>query len=257
MADTTFDKYKSSGYYGATNIVTLQEQLAQYAVDDESLRKQAQAQYQPTYDSTRLSYQNQLGELTAGQDAQIRQINQSYDKSLGTLNSSLLKRGLGRSSLVGTMGVALENQRAQAIGDKTTEYLAQQNSINSQIQQLDASYAQQIEARINELREANKTAATQLQLQIAELQYNGYLAYMANQKSKSSSGGGSSRSRSSNKSSVTPLAPDVVDEPIKSSWDEKFAAVSASMSSAPGRTQTTTSSLSSGSLRHASRITRK
>ncbi len=192
----SFDKYKNSGFYKATNISTLQEQLAQYAVDDATLRQQAQALYQPTYDATKLSYQNQLAELMTGQESQLRQINQSYDKGLNTLNNNLLKRGFGRSSLVATQGVAMENQRAQAIGDKTSEYLAQQRSIGSQIQQLDASYAQQIEARINELRTQNQTAATQLQLQIAELQYNGYLAYMANQK-KSSGGGGSSKSSGS------------------------------------------------------------
>jgi hypothetical protein len=204
----SFDKYKNSGFYKATNIATLQEQLAQYAVDDATLRQQAQALYQPTYDATKLSYQNQLAELMTGQESQLRQINQSYDKGLNTLNNNLLKRGLGRSSLVATQGVAMENQRAQAIGDKTSEYLAQQRSISSQIQQLDASYAQQIEARINELRTQNQTAATQLQLQIAELQYNGYLAYMANQ--KKSSGGGSSKS-SGSKISVTNPGGDVDD----------------------------------------------
>jgi hypothetical protein len=192
----SFDKYLSSGYYKATNISALQEQLAQYAVDEATLRQQAEAQYQPTYDATKLSYQNQLNELMTGQESQLRQINKSYDNSHVALNNDLLRRGFGRSSLVATSGVALENQRAQAIGDKTSEYLAQQRSIGSQIQQLDASYAQQIEARINELRTQNQTAATQLQLQIAELQYNGYLAYMANQKKSSGS--------SSKKSSTSP-----------------------------------------------------
>ena len=196
MADNSYNDYLKSGYYSATNIATLQEQLAQYATDDATLRAQAEAQYKPTYDATRQSYQNQLNELMTGQQQQLREINLSYDKGLSTLNSNLLKRGLGRSSLVATQGVAMENQRAQAIADKTNEYLAQQNSINSQIQLLDASYAQQIEARINELREQNQTAATQLQLQIAELQYNGYLAYMAAKQSRSSGSGSSSRSYS-------------------------------------------------------------
>lgn len=213
MADNSYNDYLKSGYYSATNIATLQEQLAQYATDDATLRAQAEAQYKPTYEATRQSYQNQLNELMTGQQQQLREINQSYDRGLSTLNSNLLKRGLGRSSLVATQGVAMENQRAMAIADKTNEYLTQQNSINSQIQLLDASYAQQIESRINELRQQNQTAATQLQLQIAELQYNGYLAYMqakeaaaarassSRRYSSSRSSGGSSSSKKSSSSS--------------------------------------------------------
>lgn len=211
MADS-YGKYLESGYYKSTNIPTLQEQLSQYAVDDASLRSQAEALYKPTYDATKLSYEGQKGELLAGQEAQLRQINSSYDKGINTLNNSLTKRGLGRSSLVSTQGVAMENQRAQAIGDKTSEYLAQQRSIDSQIQQLGASYAQQIEARIQELRTQNQTAATQLQLQIAELQHNGYLAYMAAQKAKSSGGGGSSRSSGSSGGTNPPPPDNDVDD---------------------------------------------
>lgn len=200
MADD-YSKFLESGYYKSTNIATLQEQLANYATDDAALRSQATAQYQPTYDATKQSYQNQLGELAATQGSQVRALEGQYAKSQNALDSALNKRGLGRSSLVATQGVALQNQRNQAIADLNEQYAAQTRSINSRIQQLDASYAQEIESRINELRSENQTQLTQLQLQIAELQYNAYQAYMANKKSGSSGGGGGGRSYSSTSSS--------------------------------------------------------
>ena len=267
MADNSYNDYLKSGYYSATNIANLQEQLAQYATDDATLRAQAEAQYKPTYEATKLSYQNQLNELMTGQQQQLREINQSYDRGLSTLNSNLLKRGLGRSSLVATQGVAMENQRAMAIADKTNEYLTQQNSINSQIQLLDASYAQQIESRINELRQQNQTAATQLQLQIAELQYNGYLAYMqakeaaaaraSSSRSYSSSrrsGGSSSRSSSSSSSGGEVIDYDLSGGSFVSMVNKATKKIADYATNLKKNSKPSTSTLSSGSLRHASRI---
>lgn len=266
MADNSYNEYLKSGYYSATNIATLQEQLAQYATDDATLRAQAEAQYKPTYEATRQSYQNQLNELMTGQQQQLREINQSYDRGLSTLNSNLLKRGLGRSSLVATQGVAMENQRAMAIADKTNEYLTQQNSINSQIQLLDASYAQQIESRINELRQQNQTAATQLQLQIAELQYNGYLAYMQAKEaaaarasssrsySSSRSSGGSSSRSSSSSSGGEVIDYDLSGGGVVSMVNKATKKIADYVTNLKKNSKPSTSTLSSGSLRHASRI---
>ena len=105
-----------------------------------------------------------------------------------SLNNALTKRGLGRSSLVSTQGTYLENQRNQALGDIDRDETNAINAINEKIalltdqaaqseKTLSGNYARQIEARINELRTQNQTAATNLQLQIAALQMQGYQAY--------------------------------------------------------------------------------
>lgn len=218
MADKSYSGYLSSGYYQSTNILVLQEQLAQYATDEATLRSQAEAALKPTYDAQKLSYeqerdtsvlgyQNQLNELLSTREADERKLHENYASSANDLNNQLLKRGLGRSSLVATQGVALQNQRNTALAELGKEYSAKANSVQEtiaqvnrqaadSIQQLDSSYAQQLQAKMDELKQTNLTAATQLQLQIAELQYNGYLAYMAAQQaasSRRSSGRSSSR----------------------------------------------------------------
>lgn len=232
---TDMDAYKQSGAYQSLGIDKLQEQLAGYQTDDASLRQQAEAQYKPTYDTQIEAlrqqtaqqiqgYQGQLAGLGTAYDQQRRQTNEGYDQSILSASNALTRRGLGRSSLVATQGAYLEKQRNQTLADINANQNAAVNAINEKIALLTdqaaqsektmaGSYAAQIEARMNELRQHNQSAATNLQLQITALQQQGYqayqqqllaereqqlaedqFAYTKEQNAKKSSGGGSSSS---------------------------------------------------------------
>ena len=206
MGDTTtevkktdMEAFRETPYYQTLGIDKLQQQLGNYSTDDATLRQQAEALYNPTY-TTELealrqslalqtqSYESQLAGLGTAYEQQRRRTNQAYNESAVDLNNALTKRGLGRSSLVSTQGAYLENQRNQALSDVDANEMADIKAIRDRIallneqtaqseKTLSQNYAQQIEARISELRQQNQTAMTNLQLQIATLQMQGYQAY--------------------------------------------------------------------------------
>lgn len=224
----SYDEFKSTGNYQSLGLDALQSQLSQYNVSDAELRRQAEALYTPTYQTEveaidqsaqqqTLAYQNQLGGVSNAYGKQRQSANEQFDQSASNLNSSLLKRGLGRSSLVSTQGTYLENQRAKSLDAIGSDEANAINSINQQItllasqsaaskRTMASNYAQQIEARVSDLKNANQTAATNMALQIASLQQSAYQAYseyllnnraqtlaedqFAWQKKKSGSGGG-------------------------------------------------------------------
>lgn len=232
---TGMEDFLQSGYYQTLGIDDLQSRLSDYSVDDADLRSQAEALYNPSYqaelealqqsaDKQTLAYQNQIAGAGQVYDRQRRLLAQQYDQSASQMNNALTKRGLGRSSLVATQGAYLEGQRGQALSDVSLQEASAIDAINAQIaqlasqtasteQRLSGNYAQQIEARISELKNTNQSAATNLALQIATLQQQGYQAYQqqilaerqqklaedqfAWQKKKSGSSGSSSGSKSS------------------------------------------------------------
>lgn len=218
----SFSSWKSSGYGSAANIAALQEQMAGYATDYNTLSQQATAAYTPTYNANLLAlqqqletqlggYSNQLSGLSLTYDKQRRNLNSQYDQSLNSAMNNLTKRGIGRSSIVGTTSAAIEGARGQALDDvgaaETDAYediysniALAQNQYAASDRQLRNDYAAQIESRINELRNTNQTAQTQLQLQIAQLQQSGYQQYL-NWYYKYGPGKKKSSSRSSKKSS--------------------------------------------------------
>lgn len=196
----SYDSWLESGYGASANIAALQQQMAGYATDYDTLSKQATAAYTPTYNASLLAlqqqleaqlggYNNQLSGLNLAYDKQRRNLNAQYDQSLSSALNNLTKRGIGRSSIVGTTSAAIEGARGQALDDvgaaETDAYediynniALAQNQYAASERQLRNDYAAQIESRINELRNANQTAQTQLQLQIAQLQQSGYQQYL-------------------------------------------------------------------------------
>lgn len=195
----SFEDYLKSGYHDSSRVDQLKSELEKYSAGDDRLRAEAEAAYNPAYEAEREGLRQQLArqtqayqsEIDAGEaafDRQKRAVNQSYDDSAARLNNSLTARGLGRSSLVSTQGTALENSRNQALHDIEADRAAQIGSLNDKIALLTdqaaqsertmaSNYASQLEKRINDLRESNRTASTALQLQIAALQQQGYEAY--------------------------------------------------------------------------------
>ena len=169
--------YKKTGFYTTGKINQLQEQLANYQVSDDVLRQQVEAQYAPAYNMQKTQFQNQLAELGASRDRDVKKINSQFDKNLNSVMAGLNSRNMGRSSLVSTRGVEVENARNSSIADTSYNYLKQENDINSQIQQADASYAQNVENKIVEMRKQNQAQYIELMAQIAQIQQNGYSAY--------------------------------------------------------------------------------
>lgn len=200
--NASYDAYLQSGEYQSLGINELQENLSNYQKTDAELRAESEAQYKPTYDAQKLSYnqemestvlgyENQLRELNSTKDYDIDAITAKYNQSINDMYSTLTKRGLGRSSLVSTQGSYLQNAMGKEVSQKLKEYSASAASINANIalarkqaadsiQLLDANYATQIENRITELRNSNQTNYTNLMLQIAQLQQSGYQAYIDN-----------------------------------------------------------------------------
>ena len=194
-----YDDYKNSGWYNRDSLDALNRQLEQYPTDYDALRQQAEAEYAPTYAMQRdaldarlaeqtLAAQNQQAALSRTYERQRQAMNARYDQSAARLNNVLTARGLGRSSLVATQGAYLEGQRGAALNDIDRAEADDIAAINSRIalladetarsrQTMAATYAQQLDNRINQLRSANQTAAVSLQLQIAALQQQGYEAY--------------------------------------------------------------------------------
>ena len=169
--------FQNSGFYSSANIPALQEQLAKYSVDDSKLRQQAEAQYAPAYNMQKTNLQNQLNQINAARDRDVKKINTQYDKSLNSVMAQLNDRGLGRSSLVSTRGVETENARNAAVADASLNYLQKQSDINANIQQADAEFAQNVENRAVEMRDKNQSQYITLLSQIAQLQQSGYSAY--------------------------------------------------------------------------------
>ena len=246
---TPMQQFQQSGYYQSLGLDKLQQQLAGYATDDATLRAQAEALYKPTY-LTELealrqqlalqqqAYKSQLEGLGVSYDQQRRATNQAYDESMVDLNNALTKRGLGRSSLVSTQGAYLENERNTALGDIDANEAAAEKALLEKIalltdqaaqseKLLASNYAQQLEARIQDLRQQNQSAATSLQLQLAQLQQQGYQAYQQQlmaereqqlaenqfeyEKTKKSSSGGNKSSSGGSTQPVVPPAGDSSD----------------------------------------------
>ncbi len=195
----TMEQFMATPYYQSLGIEGLKEQLAGYNTDDGALRAQAEADYRPAYEAESEAirqqterqiqgYDSQRAGVSAAYDRQRRQTNEAYDESAVDLNNTLTKRGLGRSSLVSTQGAYLENQRNRALSDLSRGENDEIAAINEKIalltdqaaqseRTLAGNYARQLESRIGELREKRRSAAVDLQLQIAALQQQGYEAY--------------------------------------------------------------------------------
>ncbi len=195
----TMEEFRQTPYYQGLGIEALEKELDGYRQDDSQLMEQAEAQYRPAYESEMEAAQQQLQKELQGYKAQLAgtgaeydrqrgRTNRAYQESAADLNNALMKRGLGRSSLVSTQGAYLQNERNRALAEIDRAEGDAINAINERIALLTeqaaqnertmaGNYARQLQNRVNELRDANKSASISLQLQIAALQQQGYEAY--------------------------------------------------------------------------------
>jgi hypothetical protein len=222
----TWAGFQNSGFYNAAAIGALQGQLGNYNLDLAALTQQAQAALQPGYNQNVLTanqqletllsgYGNQLSGMEFAYDQQRRAANAQYDQSGNQALNQLGKRGMGRSSIVGTTLGALESARGQALNDialkQTDAYNDIQNSMAlarnqnaAQLRGYAENLAAQAAANALGIRDTNLQGQTSLMAQIAQLQQAGYQAYVnqINKQNKSSSSSSRSSSRSSNRSTT-------------------------------------------------------
>lgn len=216
-----FPVYQNSGHYDALDLDRLYALLQNYQRTPDQLRQDAINQYQPTYEMERLAQQhmtettiqglqNQAASLQFDYDKRLRQTASTYAQNLSNMLNNLTKRGMGRSSLVGTGSVSMANAQNREMQQIWDQFQVESSGIHENIAlatrqgaealaQLGTNYAQQVEARQTELMNQQQTAATQLQLQIAQLQYQGYQDWL---NTPARQGGGKNPRRSSNRGST-------------------------------------------------------
>lgn len=177
-AAPTMEEYMKSGFYNSANISALQELLAAYNQSDDQIRGDAEALYKPAFEQQKTALNNQLAELGTARDRDVQKLNSQYDRTLNSIMAGLNKQGMGRSSMVATRGVETENARNAAVSDVSYNYLQQQNQINSNLQQAEAEYAQNVENKAAEIKEKNRSQQIAMQAQISQLQQSGYSSYV-------------------------------------------------------------------------------
>lgn len=177
--DYSFAGYQASGFYTAPDIAGLQKQLSDYYNrSDDQLRSDARSMYETQYDANKLALESQRNDLGTYRDRDIKKINQQYDKAGNQIDTGLLKRGLGRSSLISTKGVENENARNAAVAEASLEYLKKDNEISANMQKLDADYAQNVENKYAEMRDKQISDRIAMMANIANLQQSGYSSYV-------------------------------------------------------------------------------
>lgn len=193
-------EYEKSGF--AASGERLKKLLESMQESDETIRRKAENELKPDYESARWELLNNLKKENE-QDVQKekaisdsyaerrQQVNELYDKSHKRLENELNLRGMGRSSLVATEGTALEKERDRELEKLNTEESSQQQELKEaasgrqeqtedELKALSGSYAEKLEKRIASLKDSSRTAQVSLELQLAALQQQGYEAYMNN-----------------------------------------------------------------------------
>lgn len=202
MADkTSMSSYNKTGYAGASGVSQLNAELKNYATDDASLRKQAEAQYADTYAKEQESLKTQLSALISAQANDSDLLNKQYEQSVSSMLSKLEKRGLNVGGLPQAQTDALSRFHNEVMEQRQTVYGVQQKAIKDTYGVLKNNYEANITRRMHDNRNHNLKMANELLTNIAELQSNSYQAYIdyllaKKARSRRSSGGGSRRSYS-------------------------------------------------------------
>lgn len=202
MADkTSMSSYNKTGYAGASGVSQLNAELKNYATDDASLRKQAEAQYADTYAKEQESLKTQLSALISAQANDSDLLNKQYEQSVSSMLSKLEKRGLNVGGLPQAQTDALSRFHNEVMEQRQTVYGVQQKAIKDTYGVLKNNYEANITRRMHDNRNHNLKMANELLTNIAELQsnsYQAYIDYLLTKKARSRrSSGGSRRSYSS------------------------------------------------------------
>ena len=209
--------WKGSGFGQTAGVKPLKTEANNISLDRDTLRQQAEAQYKPTYEAEKASLNNQLTELIKSQTDDSDLLNKQYQQSINTMMGKLSQRGLHVGSLPDTTAAALNKFRNEVMSQRQQMYDIQKQGVENVQQTLESNYDLNIEARINEIFQANLTSLTSLLQKISQLQtssYNDYIQYLLAKKNQHRGGGGGGYryrrrgygSRSSSSSTATPNA---------------------------------------------------
>ena len=121
--------------------------------DDAYYKSAAQNAYTPQHNAqveaaqqaasqTQLAYQKQLGQLERARTQSLENLNAEKNKSMGNMQTNLLRTGMARSSYAGQLQTALESGFGKAISNAETEYGANVDYVGQQQTLTTANLAQ-------------------------------------------------------------------------------------------------------------------
>lgn len=127
---------------------------------------------QQSYETTKLAKEQEIANLAATLQRSIQEQQNAYRQSVANVETAALSRGMGRSSYTTQAIAGQGNALAKAILQLTEDNARSQNQIQQQITQaaqqnaqtqgrLNTDYASQLAAKIQELRENQRTEYNQ------------------------------------------------------------------------------------------------
>jgi len=218
---TSMAAYEKSGFGQTSGVADLREQVQKLSTDEASLRQQAEARYNPTYQIEQTSLNNQLTALIKSQTDDSDLMNKQYQQSVNTMMNKLAERGLHIGTLPETTTAALDKFRNEVMTQRQALYNTQQQSIKNVQGTLKGNYELNIQARMNDIKQGNLQSLTGLLGQIAKLQtssYNDYINYLLAKKRHSGGGGGGGGRRSYGRSSGSSSPATSNASPVSSSY---------------------------------------
>lgn len=193
MAEDSFESYKDSGFGQTDGAKELQKTANSIPTTNSQLKKEAIAQYKPTYELEQQSLTNQLSALIKSQTSDSELLNKSYQQSVNNMMAKLQQRGLGTDVHAQTTEAALHKFHNEVMTERNIAYDIQRSGIEERQKTLKANYNQNILARVSQNKLNNLKNQTQLLTQIADIQnnsYQNYINYLLAKQQRSRSGGG-------------------------------------------------------------------
>lgn len=198
MADeSSMSAYQKSGFGESDGVSGLQKTANSIATTDSKLKKEAIAQYKPTYELEQQSLTNQLSALIQSQSNDSELLNKSYQQSVNSMMAKLQQRGLGTDVHMDTTEAALHKFYNEVMDERNIAYGVQQSGIEARQKTLKENYNQNVLARMSQNKLNNLKNQTQILTKIADIQANSYQNYinylLAEQQQKAASSVGGRR----------------------------------------------------------------
>lgn len=211
-AEQNWNRFLNSNYYAASGLSGAIDNLAGYNLTEEQRREQAEARLNPAYQTEQQAltqnfeqkmqgFRNQLSALDQRYGSQQESTKATFENNLSAMLNNLTKRGMGRSSLVGTGSVSMNNQLIAAIKQITDEYNVNANGVNENMslatgQHADSArlltdnFAQNVVNAINESERNDRESYNAQNQWISQMQYQAFLDWKKRKKGKKGGGGG-------------------------------------------------------------------
>ena len=177
--------YDATGFAQASGANTLKQAAAEQKIDNASLRQQAEAQYQPTFEAEQAGLKNQLSALIKAQTDDSDLLNRQYQQSVNTMMTKLAKRGLNNGVLPDSTTAALDRFRNEVMTQRQAAYGVQQQGVQNLLDTHAANRELNIQARMFENKSNALSSLNQILTQMAQLQsqsFEDYVSYLLNKR---------------------------------------------------------------------------